>query len=360
MRRQKAMNKKDRKGRARSWLVPVTLCAALVAPAATAGQLALEAVTPQALVSNRPDPEGVATKVKLAVLVIDVTQIDEAAQTFSVDLMVSARWSDPRLAFAAEEAGTRQMTVPASEVWTPELMALNQRGYESFMPDVVRVAADGSVQYLRRFQATLASTLELRDFPFDSQILPIRLVAYRYSPEELALEFARERFWFLGEASVSGWQLRPGMIEMQPFSVPSTDGQFAAITFNFEAERETGYWAMSMLVPLLLIVLMAWTVFWIHPTVVPPQVGVATASIFSLIAFRFSLQVMLPRVSYPTRADIFLLGVTLLVFAALGEVVVTARLTRQGGEELALAIDRWGRWIYLILFALISVFALVL
>jgi hypothetical protein len=69
---------------------------------------------------------------------------------------------------------------------------------------------------------------------------------------------------------------------------------------------------------------------------------------------------MLPRVSYPTRADIFLLGVTLLVFAALGEVVVTARLTRQGGEELALAIDRWGRWIYLILFALISVFALVL
>lgn len=356
---QEAMKKEKPGGRTRSWLILVALFMTLVAPASAAALVPLEGGSQQALVGNRPDPEGVATKVTLAVLVIDVMDIDEASQTFSADLVVSARWSDPRLAFAPQEVGTSQMTVSVSEVWTPALMALNQRGYDSFMPDVVRIAADGSVQHLQRFQATLASTLELKDFPFDSQILPIRLVAYRYSPEELALDFDRERFLFLGEASVSGWQLRPGQVEVQPFSVPSTERQLAAITFKFEAVRETGYWAMSMMVPLALIVLMAWTVFWIHPTIVPPQVGVATAAIFSLIALRFSLQVMLPRVSYMTRADLFLLGVTLLVFAALGEVVVTARLARQGREELALTIDRWGRWIYLALFALISVLALV-
>ena len=36
-----------------------------------------------------------------------------------------------------------------------------------------------------------------------------------------------------------------------------------------EAKRKTGYYIIQVLIPLIAIVLMAWTVFWIDPSVVP-------------------------------------------------------------------------------------------
>ena len=66
----------------------------------------------------------------------------------------------------------------------------------------------------------------------------------------------------------------------------------------------------------------------------------------------------LPAVDYMTRADQFLLGTTLLVFAALGEVIVTSRLAKEGNEALARTIDHWARWIYLAIFILLIGFSL--
>ena len=97
--------------------------------------------------------------------------------------------------------------------------------------------------------------------------------------------------------------------------------------------------------PLTLIVFMAWPVFWIDPSNVGPQFGIATSSVFTLIA-------------YLTRFDQFTLGCTLLVFAALGEAVVAARLARIGREKLALRIDLVTRLVYPVVFVGITSFTL--
>ncbi len=51
----------------------------------------------------------------------------------------------------------------------------------------------------------------------------------------------------------------------------------------------------------------------------------------------------------------FVLAITLLVFAALGQAVVTGRLAKSGKETLARSLDRWGRWVYLVALALVCV-----
>ena len=83
------------------------------------------------------------------------------------------------------------------------------------------------------------------------------------------------------------------------------------------------------------------------------QIGISTASVFSLILFNHRVAGMLPRVSYITRIDILLLGGTIIVFVALGETVLTSRLAKIGREELGRSIDRWARWIYLSLVILL-------
>ncbi len=312
----------------------------------------------QQAIHVRPDPKGTPTRAEIGVYVLDVMVIDDATQTFEADLAVTLRWRDPRLAFSFEEIGLEELVLPLDVVWSAELGSLNRREIETLLPDVVRVAPDGLVSYSQRIQATLASPLDLREFPFDSQVLPIHIVAYRYSPEEIGFVLDRESTGVRGDFSVSGWVIEEGEPRIEPVQLPSVKGQFAGASFFLVAHRESSYFSLTMMVPLVLIVLMAWAVFWIDPSVVPPQVGIATAAVFSLIAFRFSMRSALPNVAYMTRADQFLLGTTLLVFAALGEVIVTARLAKQGKEAQAHRIDHWGRWIYLAAFLLLSALTL--
>lgn len=43
----------------------------------------------------------------------------------------------------------------------------------------------------------------------------------------------------------------------------------ARITFRVEAQRQVGYFLWTMMLPLSLIVFMAYTVFWIDPNFLP-------------------------------------------------------------------------------------------
>ena len=55
------------------------------------------------------------------------------------------------------------------------------------------------------------------------------------------------------------------------------------------------------------------------------QIGISTATIFTLVAFRFSLGHLTPQVSYFTRLDKFVLLSTILVFIALAGAVATVK-----------------------------------
>ena len=105
---------------------------------------------------------------------------------------------------------------------------------------------------------------------------------------------------------------------------------------------------------------MAWSVFWIDPSQIGAQIGLSTATVFTLVAYRFSLGYLVPRVSYFTRMDTFVFLSTLLVFLALAGAVTTAKFAFDGKQHLAKRVDRWFRVIYLILFAIIIQYSFLL
>ena len=97
---------------------------------------------------------------------------------------------------------------------------------------------------------------------------------------------------------------------------------------------------------------MAWGAFYIDPTNAGAQIGVATSSMLTLIAYRFMLGGLIPRLSYMTRLDYFLLGSTSLVFLTLVEVIITINLALRDKKKFARTIDRWCRFVFPIVFIL--------
>jgi len=73
------------------------------------------------------------------------------------------------------------------------------------------------------------------------------------------------------------------------------------------------------------------------------RIGIATSSILTLIAHRFVLASLLPRLPYMTRLDYFTVGSTLLVFLALIVVVVTSYLAAINRDPIARQVDLWAR-----------------
>jgi hypothetical protein len=306
-------------------------------------------------VTERPNPEDGPTRVLVTVYVIDVIEVDDASQSFEADLFFRLAWQDPRL---ADPASTAERVFPLGDVWHPQVSILNGRDLTVQEPNVVRVDPAGTVVFRQRTYGKLSSPLNLREFPRDQQVLPIVVFSLYYGTDDVTFVFDQTRSGMMDQFSAAGWFFSRGDTDETPLRIESVSQERARAVFNIRAERDTRFYVYTIFLPLLLIVLMAWSVFWIDPSLLPSQLGVSTASIFTMIAFRLSIRLMLPPVSYITRADIFLLSATFLVFFAFGEAVLTGALAKSGRSELAQAIDRWARWVYLAALALVIVVGL--
>jgi threonine/homoserine/homoserine lactone efflux protein len=90
------------------------------------------------------------------------------------------------------------------------------------------------------------------------------------------------------------------------------------------------------------------------------QISVAITTMLTLIAYRFAIDLDLPKVSYLTRLDFFILISTILVYASLIEVIVTSTFAKSERLSQARAIDRWMRWLFPVTFIAVAVKTLVL
>ena len=127
------------------------------------------------------------------------------------------------------------------------------------------------------------------------------------APDEVALTVNREGTGRLAAFSIAGWDVEMSHAEISALELESGE-RVVRFTQHLIGDRHTNYYVMKVIIPLGLIVFMAWTVFWVDPSDVGPQFGVATASVLTLIAFQFSLGRMLPPVSYLTQIDKFLVS----------------------------------------------------
>jgi hypothetical protein len=190
--------------------------------------------------------------------------------------------------------------------------------------------------------------------------LPITIVSIEYGPDQVNLEFDTGAPAHGHDFMHAGWIVSEEKHEVGTLDTRSEDSsaeneRFVRFDYMFQVRRELGYYIWRIIGPLSFIVMMSCAVFWIDPGMVGVQIGLASTSILTLVAFLFSLNTLLPPLSYLTRMDVFLFVSLLLAFTAFGEAIATAVLKASERENLALSMDRWARWIFPSLFAVLHI-----
>ena len=304
----------------------------------------------------RPLPEEGPTEVMVSIFVLDIDEVNTASQSFDANVYFKASWHDPRLA----HDGTSEITRSLHAIWNPRIQFLNQQKVWTTFPEVAEISPEGDVVYQQRVWGAFSQPLELRDFPFDNQVFRIQLGSAGYTLQEVRLiPDINGRNGISKKFSLADWDIVTWNVEAVEFAPNDKDDSFAAFQLEIEATRRYVYFIIKVIIPLFLIVMMSWVVFWIDPKESGTQISVAITTMLTLIAYRFAVGSDLPKVSYLTRLDYFILGATLLVFTSLIEVVVTSTYAKIGNIERARAIDHWARVLFPLIFILITLETLV-
>jgi len=332
-----------------AWFFWLLLLASLSVEASATLQTSSES-----MLGERPSRNGEPTDIEIGVFIIDIDDIDDVNQRFNVDLFIVSRWQDPRLALPEAERKGKVRFMMINDIWTPKILLLNDRGLKPQLREGVEVDDLGNIKYQNRLSGELKVDLEFERFPFDVQRLPIDIVSYEYSTDEMQFSPDSAIVSQADKFSIEGWQLKLLEPIVDVFVVPADRTKLPRLTYIIEAKRDSEYYVLTMLVPMSLIIFMAWTVFWLQPNIVPPRISIATASIFSLIALGVSIRLGLPKVSYLTMADFFVLGCTLMVFIALGVAVIGSRWASSDRMEQALKLNAIARWVYMLLFVVVA------
>ena len=327
------------------WLLVVPAAAMAQAPTASSGPCGVSGYDRAA----RPHAPGVPTPVSLGVYLLDLKHIDVVRQTAAADFVLSTRWKDPRLARGAG----KPCEVPLDRIWHPRTLILNAHGLRKEL-DLVVIDEQGQVGHDQRFEGDLAIRLRLHDFPFDRQRLAVSVLSL-HEPTAVTLHANPGSTGRAPDVSILDWTLGLPTMRARSFLFAPEARTHALLTYEIVVTRRWGFYVWKVILPLALLVVMSWAVFWLDPPNLGIQTGVAATVVLTLMVYMHRLADLLPPVSYLTRADAFIFGALLLAFLAFVEALLTGVLARSGRETLSMRIDRWARVAFPTVFVLILV-----
>ena len=314
---------------------------------------AAPAVAGEEFAGTRPGIGDEPLRLTGTLILLDVSKIDGAEQSFTADVFMMLQWRDERLAM--ETDGVRRL--PLDSVWNPRIQIVNQRRVIKTFDDIVDVEPDGTVIYRQRYTGEFTTRLDFHDFPLDQHRFRVQLAIPGYGPGEV--DFVPppegEGIGRAPEMTVSDWSIGTFDLRTKPFEVVPGGRQVAGLEGEFDAKRHLGFFLGKAVVSVAIIIFMSWVVFWIGTEHVGPRLSVAVTSMLTLVAYRFLLDQSLPPVSYLTRLDYFLLGTTILVFVALMQVALTSAMSGGGRAGLAMTVNRTSRWLFPFVFVALIV-----
>jgi Neurotransmitter-gated ion-channel ligand binding domain/Neurotransmitter-gated ion-channel transmembrane region len=282
-----------------------------------------------------PPSDGKPVVVSVAMHVVNLTDIDEVAERFNLMFYLFAEWTDTRLAFTPRDASEKFRMLEPSRTWHPRVIFANEVSPRTPIDISLRVKPDGKVQYAERSSAQLSSTFHLRSFPFDQQKL--EMIIHPYIGQIHLVTFSTDQgfTWISAEeklySSLAQWDVMDIRGRAGQASIARYD-RIPEVRFEILVKRKFHFYIWKVFVPLLLMVALSWTVYWIDPKDLNSQVQISITTILTVIAFAFSISLSLPKVPYLTFIDAFFLNCLIFVFFTAIEMTtvhVSSRTRRQ-------------------------------
>lgn len=302
----------------------------------------------QSLTSAEPTTPVAPREVEVKLYVLDIVEIDEPTGQFAMHVLLGSYWQDPALVSTdtqprvwREDAALEQV----NSIWWPMVEFNRTTEPEALEHALLRIHPDGRVEFERQMDIRISTVLDLRRLPFDTQSLKIELESFQHQADAVVLSFPDANLHMTKDISLPQWQVGRTTTEAKSHFNEVYKETYSRAIITIEVKRRYQFYIWQMMVPLGILIGMAFAVFFLPPADLADRMNVIIASLLTVVALSYSLHSDLPKVPYLTVIDwLFVLAYVFFGLAMAG--MVWVHRVFDHNEAHAVRIDRRLRWAY--------------
>ena len=280
-----------------------------------------------------PNPAGPVI-VDLGLHIVELTQVDEVINTFTIEGFLDLVWCDPRMAYEAEneeELGEKillkeKAQALLNEIWWPAVTIANQVNARNIENQELVILSDGTIEYKEKFSAELEAHYDLKEFPFDRQKLEIEIESFAWHDDVLIFKMNEEKIGFSTDFEIAEWHIENVESKIESVKDIQDRATFSEFLMEIEVVRQYDYYLWKIIIPLILLVMISWSVFWMIGDKLVDRMSISMTGILTIVAYQFIISDILPRVSYFTFMDTFLSISFLIMLMSVFENIIVNNL----------------------------------
>jgi len=237
-----------------------------------------------------------------------ISHISDSEQSVQADLYVSVQWQDIRLQFLPAPPTTSDFH--EMKIWYPKLDLVYATDCSI---DSDRFQVDGCVvRRWYRMRCKVSIALDLKLFPCDSQNLSIRFESGDYESNLLKIscyydEKVRCSSRVTDIDKQGEWRF-VGMYHTASTFVWEYDNlEYSVFQVDIILHRQTGFYMKKIGLIVALIWMMNWSIFFCDTSDIGNRLQVSITLALTAVAFQFVVIDTLPRVSYHTLIDKYMI-----------------------------------------------------
>jgi hypothetical protein len=273
-------------------------------------------------------PAAGLTTVTVDFFLLNLNSVDEKDETFDADLYLEYEWDDPRLAHDGSEEqlfADAAVDEKLTSMWWPQIEYVNT-AEPTVTNQSLEVFPSGHVKYTVGLTSTFRTGLDLRRFPFDSQVLAIRLQSFLYDVARVRLVPATRPPGWEHDGTYEELRVTGVTVESREVRLSGRDDRYAEFRAHIVVVRNWAFYLWTVFGPVVLIFLIACAVFLVPLEAFADRVSICLTALLACIATHFAISFNLPHVGYLTVIDrlfVFTYAfVALLVMASAAELRV--------------------------------------
>jgi len=279
--------------------------------------------------------------VTIGLYATSIPEIDIKAATFTIDMYL---W----LVYSGDES-IEGFEIANGEVLSKVLLERTTQGDKTYV--------------CWRIKATMHEHFSLENYPFDRQQLDIKFEhglleasSLVFDPDIKSYEgsgVTADRWGLRDDVRISdyeivrtSWQSAQSLYQTN-FGSPFSDkpsSTYSTAIFSVEVARSFWPYCYKILIPLIVILAIAYLVFFLPPTEIQTASGLAMTSLLTCVAMNLTVSSNLPEVGYLVASDKFFISTYGLIFVTLAETIWTFGVATRGDEPKAERIERVFRW----------------
>ncbi|AJI54568.1 neurotransmitter-gated ion-channel ligand binding domain protein [Francisella philomiragia] len=313
-------------------------------------------------------PPLTPTIVKTSAFITDIQSLDEVNEQLQIDVIFRFKWNDPRLKFDKNDEKTLYKLYQGDfqydeifEGWRPQISIINEVGSPQIKARQIKIYPNGDIIYTEQRTLHLETPMQLEKFPFDKQTLKAYIIPFGYNSSEVKLvvepnhritveDYVKDH----PNINIAEWHLANfNLTDTEPTKYYyGKSEKISMLEFSISLERKPTNILLKVLIPLTLLVLAMWAVFWMDTKALSDRLNIAFIGILSVIAYQFLIEGEMPDIDYLTFTDGFLLLSFTILFSTVLESLIVYWLIKSNKHIFAKKLDIFSRFAFPITYIL--------